>query len=131
MAEGLSIGEVARRAGLRPSALRYYERVGLLKPPRRVSGRRRYSADVLDTLRLIALAQDAGFTISEIRVLLRGFERGTPASKRWEALARTKLAEVRERIERAHRMENLLHALLDCQCRRLEDCARYCAPSTG
>lgn len=124
----LSIGEAAERAGMRTSALRYYERVGLLKPARRVSGQRRYPPEIVDILRLVSLAQEAGFTIAEIRTLLRGFDGGTPASERWNDLARTKLAQVRQRIEQAHRMEDLLHALLDCRCTRLEDCARYCAP---
>jgi len=127
--EELTIGEAAERAGMRTSTLRYYERVGLLKPARRVSGQRRYQPGIIDTLRLVSLAQEAGFTIAEIRTLLRGFEGGTPASERWNALARTKLAEVKLRIEQAHRMEALLHALLDCRCLRLEDCARYCAPN--
>lgn len=131
MDEGLPIGEIARRAGVRPSALRYYERVGILKAPQRVSGQRRYAEDVLDTLALVVLAQEAGFTIAEIRELLRGFDRDTPASERWQALARDKLAEVQRRIDRAHRMKQLLHALLDCRCTRLDDCVRYCAPHSG
>lgn len=128
MAEGLPIGEIAKRAGVRPSALRYYERVGLLEPPPRVSGQRRYAPDVLDTLRLVELAQEAGFTIAEIRELLDGFDQATPASERWQALARAKLKEVRRRIEQAHRMERLLHALLDCSCTDLSDCVQYCRP---
>ncbi len=56
----LTIGEVACRAGVRASALRYYESVGLLEAPRRAAGRRAYSPDVLDMLRVIRLAQDAG-----------------------------------------------------------------------
>lgn len=63
----LTIGETARRAGVRPSALRYYESVGLLDAPRRISGRRRYDSQVLNRLSVIRLAQDAGFTIAEIR----------------------------------------------------------------
>jgi len=129
--EGLPIREIAKRSGVQPSALRYYERVGLLKAPRRVSGQRRYEPEVLDTLRLVELAQEAGFTIAEIRELLDGFDEGTPASERWQALAQEKLTEVRRRIEHARRMEELLHALLDCRCTRLEDCARYCGPAPG
>lgn len=128
MEEDLPIGEIARRAGVRPSTLRYYERVGLLDAPRRVSGQRRYAEDVLDTLRLVGLAQEAGFTIAEIRELLSGFARDTPASKRWQVLAHEKLSEVRRRIDQARRMERLLNALLDCSCTKLDDCVRYCAP---
>ena len=129
MPETLTIGEAAALAGVAASTLRYYERVGLLPRAPRVSGRRRYTDDVVTTMRLIALAQEAGFTISEIRTLLSGFDRGTPPSERWQAMARTKLTEVRARIDRARRMEQLLHSLLRCRCVRMDDCARFCAPA--
>jgi len=77
------------------------------------------------------LAQDAGLTIAEIRELLMGFDRDTPASERWRGLAHEKLKEVQERIDRARRMERLLHGLLECRCTRLEDCVRYCAPPSA
>ena len=71
MAEGeLLIGEVARRAGLRPSAIRYYESIGLLPEPARVAGRRRYSPETLRTLSVIAAAQRARLSLSEVRELL-------------------------------------------------------------
>jgi MerR family redox-sensitive transcriptional activator SoxR len=122
--EELSIGEVAQRAGLRPSALRYYERSGLVRPPRRAAGRRAYDASIFESLALIQLAQDAGFTVRETRALLDGFDRGTPASARWQALARRKLDEVQARIERAERMRDLLERLLRCRCETLGDCVR-------
>src|SRR5437773_1963377 len=102
--EELRIGQVARQAGVRTSKIRYYESVGLLSAPPRVSGRRAYERDVLDTLRLIQFAQDAGFTIAEIRHVLRGFDRLTPASARWQMVAREKLRDVATVIERAQRM---------------------------
>src|SRR6476620_2660950 len=93
--EELYIGEVARRTGLRASALRYYERSGLIRAPRRAGGRRVYDASIFESLALIQLARDAGFTIRETRWLLDGFDRGTPASTRWQSLARPKLVEIR------------------------------------
>ena len=117
----LAIGEVARRAGIRPSTLRYYETVGLLEAPRRRSGRRTYDGEVLDVLRLV---RDAGFTLAEIRRLLHGFDRDTPASDRWRGLAERKLREVEALIERAHRMRGLLGKLVACECRRLAECVR-------
>lgn len=122
--EELSIGEVARRAGLRASALRYYERSGLFRPRRRVGGRRVYDASVFESLALIQLARDAGFTIRETKWLLHGFDRHMPASARWQSLARPKLAEVRTRIDRAERMRDLLERLLRCRCETLGDCVR-------
>src|SRR6059058_3293516 len=108
---GLSIGEVAERAGLATSAIRYYERAGLLRPPRRASGRRVYDDDIFEALALIDLAQDAGFTVAETKTLMHGFDRTTPAAPRWRALAQQKLEEIAERIERAERMQALLQRL--------------------
>jgi MerR family redox-sensitive transcriptional activator SoxR len=119
----MSIGEVARRAGLRPSAIRYYEEVGVLPPPRRVNGRRVYDGGVLTRLALVRMAQEAGFTVAEIRLLAEGFTEDTPASERWRALAAAKLEEVDAVIARAKGMRRVLELALRCGCLRLEDCA--------
>ncbi len=118
----LSIGAVARQAGLRPSAIRYYESAGLLPAPMRVSGWRRYDATVFVRLAVIHLAQQAGFTLAETRTLLRGFSPRVPPSARWHALARQKLPEIEAVITRARTMKRLLEAGLNCGCLRLEDC---------
>ena len=78
----LAIGEVAQRAGVRPSTIRYYESIGLLPPPARVNGRRRYDAAVLERLRIVRTAQEVGFTLDEIRDLFRNDNRATPFSAR-------------------------------------------------
>ena len=123
----MSIGEVAQRAGVRPSTLRYYESIGVLPTPERENGRRRYDGEVLrkvlDRLAVVRVAQEAGFTISEIRMLLDGFSEDTPPSERWRVLAREKLPEVEALVERALGMKNLLERGLRCECLRLEDCA--------
>jgi len=121
---GLTIGEVAERADRAPSAIRYYERAGLLRPPRRESGRRIYDEDVFETLALIDLAQDAGFTVAETRALMHGFDRATPASQRWRTLAEQKLDEIVRHIERAEQMRALLQRLTRCQCHTLGECVR-------
>jgi len=125
MSSEMTIGEVARRAGLKPSAIRFYESEGLLPKNTRVSGQRRYEPDVFARLDVIRLARESGFTIGEIRTLLTGFERNTPPSVRWTALATRKLGEVDELIRRAERTKQFLRATLACGCVRLEDCARY------
>jgi MerR family transcriptional regulator, redox-sensitive transcriptional activator SoxR len=118
--EGTSIGEVARRAGVRPSALRYYERVGVLPSPGRENGRRRYGGEALrealDRLAVVRVAQRAGFTIAEIRTLLDGFSEDTPPSERWRVLAQDKLPEVEALVERALGMKDLLERGLRCEC---------------
>jgi MerR family redox-sensitive transcriptional activator SoxR len=121
--ERLTIGEVARRTGLRTSAIRYYEEVGLLPPPWRVNGQRRYGADVFTQLAVVRMAQEAGFTIEEVRTLVAGFPEGTPASARWQALAYRKLAEVDALIARAQAMRRVLEESLACGCLTLEACA--------
>ena len=120
--EALTIGEAARRAGVRTSALRYYEGIGLLPAPRRVNGRRRYEPDVLRTLAVVRLAKQAGFTVAETRTLLHGFSARTSPSARWRTLARRKLAEVDALIAHAERMKRVLATVLECECPRLSDC---------
>lgn len=123
MAE-LTIGEAAKRAGVAPSALRFYEAEGLLSPVARRGGRRVYSERVLDELALIDLAKNAGFTVAEIRQLLRGFSRRTPPSARWQSMTRAKMAELEERIAEARRMQRVLERVMACRCPTLDDCSR-------
>src|ERR687896_298344 len=135
----MSIGEVAQRAGVRPSTLRYYESIGVLPTPERKNGRRRYDGDVLrkglDRLAVVRVAQQAGFTISEIRMLLDGFSEDTPPSERWRVLAREKLPEIEALVKRALGMKQLLERGLRCECLRLEDCevidAAFSSPDTA
>lgn len=121
--EELTIGEVARRAGIRTSAVRYYESIGLLPIPRRASGgHRRYDASVLDLLAILQMAQQAGFTLAEMHLLVAGFDASTPASERWQSLAQTKLKEVEAIIAHAQQTKQMLERLLQCGCLRLEEC---------
>jgi len=120
----LTIGEVARRAGVRVSAIRYYEEAGLLEEPERVGGKRRYDEEVLRRLALIGGAKRAGFTLGEVRTLLHGFPAGTGAAQRWQALASGKLVEVEEAIAQLRETRELLEEALRCECASLEECAR-------
>jgi MerR family redox-sensitive transcriptional activator SoxR len=122
MNAGLTIGEVSRRAGLRPSALRYYESLGLLEVPTREGRFRRYDTTVFQRLQVIQLAQQAGFTMAEIAELLNGFASDTPPAVRWRAFAERKLAAVDAQIRRAQEMRRLLEESLRCGCLTLEEC---------
>ena len=126
---GLLSGEIARRAGLLTSALRYYERVGLLSPPSRVSKRRIYDAKVLGRIRVILLALDAGFTVKETRTFLNGYPLTTTPAERWRALAAKKLAELDAQMERLAQMKGILNDSFHCRCMRIEDCEKWMAPS--
>src|SRR5262245_48198954 len=118
----LTIGEVAKRAGLRTSAIRYYEDVGVLPPAARRGGQRRYDAAVLDRLAVVHLAQEAGFTVAEIRELVAGFEDSGVATERWRELARRKLVELERQMARLQDMKLLLHESLRCGCVTLDAC---------
>ena len=87
----MTVGEFARRAGLRASAVRYYERLGLLPPPPRRNGRRVYGPEAFAHLAVVRVGRECGFTLEETRRLLRGFSPKTAASARWRALAESKL----------------------------------------
>lgn len=118
----MKIGEVARRAGLAPSAIRYYEKAGLLRAPRRSSRQRSYDANVLGRLRMIRIARDAGFTIAETRMFLSGFPADTKPSVRWQALAVRKLAEIDRDIAALSQMKTVLADNFHCRCQSVEDC---------
>ena len=121
-APALSIGEVAARSGVRSSAIRYYEAIGVLPVPERVSGRRRYDERVLLRLAAIDCAKRAGFTLGEVRLLVGEASQEAPLSERWRELAADKLGEVDALIERAEAMRGLLLRGLECSCVGPEDC---------
>jgi MerR family transcriptional regulator, redox-sensitive transcriptional activator SoxR len=119
----LTIGEVARRAGMRASRIRYYESVGVLPAPERVSGMRRYSADVVRRLGIIDVAQRVGFTLDEIRELL-STEQGT-AHEQLRRLAERKLPDVDELIQRANAVRRWLEMTSACDCETLDVCSLF------
>ena len=123
----LMIGELARRVGVAPSALRYYEKAGLLPPPPRTSKRRQYDANSLGRVRIILLARDAGFSVRETRLFLNGFSASTMPALRWREMAKRKIAELDELMARVGQMKLLLNASFHCACLKLEDCERLIA----
>jgi MerR family redox-sensitive transcriptional activator SoxR len=118
----LTISEVARQVGIRASAIRYYESMGLLPPPQRVSGQRRYHVDILRRLAFIQAAQAVGFSVAEMQTLLHELEGDVPLSTRWQSLAQQKLTEVDALILRAQSMKRMLENALHCGCPDLEQC---------
>jgi DNA-binding transcriptional MerR regulator len=108
--ELLSIGEVARRAGIAPSAVRYYERRGLLAADARRSGQRRYSVQTLRRLVFIGMMQDAGLTLDDIAVVLDSVSKAD-----WKAVARTRLHALEDEIDRLGRARDYLRAALNCR----------------
>jgi MerR family redox-sensitive transcriptional activator SoxR len=115
----MQIGELSRRTGISPSAIRYYEQERLIPPPNRVSGRRSFGEGILAQLVVVRLARDAGFTIAEIRRLVNEFGRN-----RWRRMAERKLTELHATAVRLQTMTGLLEKLLECECPDIEFCGR-------
>jgi DNA-binding transcriptional MerR regulator len=106
----LTIGELARRTGVAASALRYYEELGLLPAPARVSGQRRYPESAATIVAAILLLRAAGFTLAEQKALIAPGD-GTPD---WREVARRKLAELDEQIARAQAAREAIAYGLRC-----------------
>ncbi len=119
----LRIGAVAERAGLRKSAIRYYEQIGLLPEPERVSGQRVYDAGILRRLALIDVSQRAGLSLDEIRELVDAGS--APISEQLQQLASKKLPEVEALIVRAEAMRDWLKTAQGCGCETIDECSLF------
>jgi len=120
----LTISQIGRRVGLRPSAIRYYERIGIPQPPPRVAGDRRYDEPALYRLTVIQRARALGFTLDEIRTLLFSFDEAVPAAPRWSQLAQRKLDQLAQLVAEINARESLLRQRGACDCSSLEECGR-------
>jgi MerR family redox-sensitive transcriptional activator SoxR len=126
MAEAtLSIGEIAEKSGTSVSAIRFYEREGLLPEAERVGGQRRFTEETVQRLGVIDVAKEAGFKLEEVAVLLTSIDEGAPAHEQLQALAARKLPEVDALIERAQAMRDWLRTASECGCDSLEECALF------
>ena len=110
MNEVLTIGELAARANVATSTVRYYERRGLLAPDFRVSGQRRFGSAALRRLVFIGMLQDAGLSLDDITGVL-----GAATVAEWTAIATGRLAELSEEIERLERARQYLEGALLCR----------------
>src|SRR6266704_6508657 len=121
----LTISEVARQVGLQASAIRYYERIGLLPRAPRMSGQRRYDSTVLYRLAIIQRARQLGFTLTEIRHLFFGFRDVTRPSERWRTLSERKLAELDHLMDGIKAVRSVRKKLMTkCQCDTLDQCGK-------
>src|SRR5947208_5865992 len=121
----LTISEVAGKVGLQASAIRYYERIGLLPRATRMSGQRRYDTTALCRLAIIHRARQLGFTLTEIRHLFFGFRDITRPSERWRALSERKLAELDHLMDGIKAVRGVLKKLMTkCRCGTLDQCGK-------
>jgi MerR family transcriptional regulator, redox-sensitive transcriptional activator SoxR len=118
----MKIGELAARAGVNASAIRYYEKRGLLPAPERHGGQRRYAVAAADRLLLIRFAVEMDFTLAEIRLFLEGFRENRSPSARWRKFAGQKAREMEQIIDRAQRLRDVLQRLQGCHCACLHEC---------
>ena len=127
--ELLGIGDVANASGKAPSAIRYYESIGLLPEPARVSGRRRYPAEVVRSLAVIETAQRAGLSLDDVRLLLRASAEDAGAVEQLREVAERRLPVLCEAIARAELVREWLEQAADCCCPTLETCPLFEQPS--
>jgi len=121
----LTISQVAKQAGLRPSAIRYYEQIGILPRAARAGGQRRYDNTVLYRLALVQQSRQMGFTLDEIHRLFFGFRSNTPISERWKKLSQRKLAELESLAAQVKTMQDLLRGMATrCSCDALDQCGK-------
>lgn len=119
MGARLTIGEVARQAGVAATTLRYYEQIGLVPPPGRLGGQRRYDDSVLARLEVIRLCKSAGFALEEIQLLFADDAPGRPTSR---ALAEAKLAEIDAQMESLARARAVIEWGMRCTCPSIDSC---------
>jgi MerR family transcriptional regulator, redox-sensitive transcriptional activator SoxR len=120
----MTIGQVAKAAGLRASAIRYYEEAGLLPPPPRAGGRRHYDSKVLERLALLEFAKQCGFRLAEVKGLLRGFGDDVPLGQRLQNMAERKLAELDRDAKTIALRKTRIERALACRCVDIGECCR-------
>jgi MerR family redox-sensitive transcriptional activator SoxR len=125
----LTIGQVARRAGVNTSHIRFYERVGVLPQPERVSGQRRYRDEVVHRLSIIDIAQRAGLTLEEIAPLTGPDNRSADASGHIRRIADEKLPHIEALIARAEAVKHWLEVAQSCDCQSVDVCGLFVDPT--
>jgi MerR family transcriptional regulator, redox-sensitive transcriptional activator SoxR len=125
----LTIGEIAQRAGVAASTIRYYESIGLLPEPEREHGQRRYDETVLGKLGFIGVAQSAGFSLEEIKGLVENIDDGDAMADPMRQLSSRKLEEIDALLERTKAMKGWLEVAKECGCMTPEECALF--PAAG
>jgi DNA-binding transcriptional MerR regulator len=118
----LTIGELARRAGIAPSALRYYEELGLLPTPARISGQRRYPESTVGLVGVILLLRDVGFSLAELKALKAA---RAVAPNEWRRLARHKLAQLDEQIAKVQTAREAIEHALRCPHEHILQCPNF------
>lgn len=124
MADQLTVAEVAARSGFAPSALRFYERRGLIDAGRTSGNQRRYHRDVLRRLAFIAAARHVGLTLDEIRAALDTVPEGrSPTRRDWTRISQRWRARLDAEIDALRQLRDGLDGCIGCGCLSLDRCA--------
>ncbi|WP_330335932.1 redox-sensitive transcriptional activator SoxR [Streptomyces sp. NBC_00557] len=119
----LTVGELARRSGVTTSALRFYEREGLISSHRTAGNQRRYSRDMLRRVAFIRVSQRVGIPLSVIRDALSVLPTGrAPSREEWAALSAHWRADLDRRIQQLLKLRDELDDCIGCGCLTLERC---------
>lgn len=122
----LTIGELAARSGVAPSALRYYERLGLIRAERTSGNQRRYDPAQLRRVAFVRIATQVGLSLAEIRQALASLpEERTPTKADWERLSRSWRSRIDDQIALLQRLRDNLTGCIGCGCLSLKTCALY------
>lgn len=122
----LTIGQLADRSGVAPSALRYYERLGLIHAARTGGNQRRYARTELRRVAFIRISQQVGVSLDEIREALDSLPAGrTPTPEDWAALSRSWRDRLDERIRLLGKLRDDLDGCIGCGCLSLQRCTLY------
>lgn len=122
----LTIGELAERSGVAPSALRFYEEEGLVSSQRTPGGQRRFEREMLRRVAFVRVAQQVGLTLREIRSALAELPEGrTPTKADWARLSRSWRSRIDEQIDRLTGLRDDLDSCIGCGCLSLRACALY------
>jgi len=122
----LPIGRLAERTGLAVTAIRFYEEKGLIRSTRNAGGQRRFERSIIRRLSFIRIAQNLGFTLSEIEEQLASLPEGrTPTEKDWARLSRGFAKVIDARIEGLQQLRNKLDKCIGCGCLSLKRCNLY------
>lgn len=126
MQNSLTIGELAARSGVAPSALRYYERLGLIRATRTSGNQRRYERTELRRVAFIRIAQQVGVSLEEIRTALAELpDSRTPTRADWARLSRRWQSRLEEQIALLQRLRDNLADCIGCGCLSLRSCNLY------
>lgn len=126
MEHALTIGELSARSGLAPSALRYYERLGLIRSTRTGGNQRRYERSELRRVAFIRIAGQVGVPLEEIRAALASLpDERTPTKADWARLSRAWRHRLEDRIGLLERLRDRLDGCIGCGCLSMRQCALY------